>query len=405
MGTRKPDRYERAGCTLGRANGWWVADFDHVGKDGKARRKRKQLVPLDRPEDDARAALDRFADNLRAVREVQATPTIGVLWRQWLDERARDGLSNEIYNANWTALAPHFEHRAPAMLTRDDWRSYASKRFAAGYAPATVHTELSRLSICLKFAAEMGWIAKRPKHWLPAKPKPRNRVLTPNEARALIEGARGGDPHIEVFVVLLFATGGRHTAILDLEWSRVDFGAGTIDLEVDLPPDPMNKSWRKGRAAVVMSRMAREVLTRAKAGATCAHVVEHGGRRLKECREGFKAACKRAGLGWGETQSDGSTKFVTDITPHTIRHTVASWAKGKVATEFTAALLGHADEATTRLVYQHGTAEHTRPVVEHIDNVLAPLPSFDAHDVGASPKEAPKRDRSSVIDIEPEGGN
>jgi len=326
---------------------------------------------------------------LRAVKTVQASPTVGSLWRAWLAERAKDGLSNAVYNANWKALAPFFEHRAPDQLRRDDWRDYARQRFDAGIAPATVHTELSRLSVCLKFAAEMRWIAHRPKHWLPAKPKPRGRVLTPDEAMRLIAGARQCDPHVEVFVVLLFATGARHRAVLDLEWSRIDFEKGTIDLEVDLPPDPMNKSWRKGRAHVVMSRLARDVLTRAKSGATCDHVVEHGGRRLKECREGFRSARVRAGL------SD-------DITPHTIRHTVASWAKGSVATDATAALLGHADEATTRLVYQHGNAEHTRPVVEHIDNVLAPLPSFSARDGGKVQNPPQIRVSTSIVDTEPE---
>ena len=403
MGSRKRDHYQRSGATLGRASGWWVADFDHVGKDGSPKRKRKRLIPDTFPIDDAKSALDRFANSLSAVKTAQKSPTIGDLWETWLSDRAKDGYSNDIYRWNWVALGPFFAGRAPAALVRDDWRAYARMRFDAGIAPSTVHTELARLSICLKYAAEVGLIDKRPRHWLPSKPRSRDRVLSPDEARALIDAARGGDPHVEVFVVLLFATGGRHTAVLDLEWSRVDFENGTIELAVDLPPDPMNKSWRKGRAHVVMSRLARAVLMRAKVGATSDHVVEHGGRRLKECRVGFKAACERAGIGWRKDDGKGGTVFATDVTPHTIRHTVASWAKGNVATEFTAALLGHADEATTRLVYQHTTAETTRPVVDHIDSVLSPLPAFKDAQTPIGPKSTPKQGHPSIIDIPPEG--
>ena len=364
------DRYERGGIVLGRSGGHWVADFDHVGKAGEARRKRKRLLPLTRSEADARAALDRFADSLSAIKKVQTAQTIGELWRAWLAERAKDGFRNDIYAANWVALAPYFSNRVAEHLSRDDWREYARQRFEAGIAPNTVHTELSRLSICLKYAAENRLIAFRPAHWLPRRGKKRDRVLSQIEALRLIEAARRGDPHVEVFIVLLFATGGRHTAILDLEWSRVDFAEGTIDLEVDLPPDPMHRTWRKGRAFVAMSKLAREVLARVHEGRTCDHVVEHGGRRLKECREGFKAAVARAGLGRYEVNAKGKPVFKTDVTPHTIRHTVASWAHGKVQTAFTAALLGHSDEATTRNVYTHPDAETTRPAVDVVDAIL-----------------------------------
>ena len=385
----KRGTFERYGISLGKSAGYWIADFDHVS-NGKAQRKRKRLLPLARPEEEARVALERFAVALRTIKTAQAAATIGELWQAWLADRAKDGFSNKIYSYQWRALGAFFANLTPETLTRDDWRTYAETRFAAGIAPATVHSELSRLSVCLKYSFDVGAIAKRPKHWLPAKGKKRDRVLTPEEARALIEAARQGDPHIEVFVVLLFATGGRHTAVLDLEWTRVDFERGTINLEMDLPPDPMHKTWHKGRANVIMSRSAREVLERAYAGRTCAHVIEHGGRRMKSCRVGFAAACDRAGL--------------KGVTPHTIRHTLASWAHGQIATEFTRALLGHAPgSATTLEVYTHTSAEATRQVVEHIDGVLAALPSFDKSGRVAEGNKGEIGRNLSIVDIVPEG--
>lgn len=372
--------YANGNIRLGRSSGHWTADFDLLGK-----RKRKRLLPLSAPEDDARRRLDQFADALRAVQKQQASYTIGALWGLWLAERAKDGLSNKIHDAQWKALGAAFANRSWEQLTTDDCRDYARTRFEAGVAPATVHTELSRLRSCLHWSEAERKIAYSPKVWVPPPGRPRDRVLSPEEAMKLIRAARAGDFHIGVFTVLLFATGGRHSAILDLTWDQIDFERGVIDLEDNLPPDPMHKTWRKGRAAVVMSAMARAALTEAYDARASDYVVEHGGRRLKSCREGFSAAVARAGL------SD-------DITPHVIRHTVATWANGKVQTAFTAQLLGHRDEGTTRRVYTHADAETTRPVVEVIEAQLSALPELPENRRLKRSRKAAKLAATSTVD-------
>ncbi len=374
MGSGKDD------VQLGRSGDYWVADFYHVGK-----RKRKRLMHLSRPEGEARTALQKFSDALRAVQKQQSSYTLGDLWRMWLAERAKDGLPNKIHEAQWKALGAVFATRSWEQLTADDCRAYARQRFEKGIAPATVNTELARLRSCLHWAAAERKIAYSPKVWVPPAGKPRDRVLSPEEAAALIMAARQGDFHIGVFTVLLFATGGRHSAITDLKWPQVDFEKGIISLDDNLPPDPMHKTWRKGRAAMVMSKLAREVLQEAYEGRTTDWVIEHGGKRVKSCRQGFTNAVKRAGL------SD-------DITPHVIRHTVASWANGKVQTAFTAQLLGHADEATTRRVYTHADAESTRPVVQVIEAQLAALPELTTKRGQARTNRDKKRPDQSKVD-------
>ena len=365
MGKRRKNAYENGGVKLGKSDGWWVADWRDAGT-----RKRTRLIEATSPEKEARERLDGFAEARRAVSKQRASHSVGKLWELWLEDRSRDGFDNAIYAHQWKALAPRFASRDPDLITRQDCRDYAKERFAAGRAPSTVHTELARLRSCLHWAHEERLIGPPPKIWLPQAGKPRDRVLSPPEAIRLLDGARRGDPHVFVFVVLLFLTGGRHKAVLDLTWDRVDFDAGLIELDELLPPDPMVKAWRKGRAEVAMSDLARTVLQTAHAGRQTSHVVEHGGKRLKDCREGFAAAVRRAELGWMETREDGSEVWTTDVTPHTIRHTVATWLDKAVRTAETAQLLGHSDEATTRRIYTHASAENTRRAVSIIEGNL-----------------------------------
>lgn len=315
-----------------------------------------------RTEDAAKAELAAFAAARRALVTQRRARTIGDLWALWLADRAEDGFDNAIYEANWKAMENTFAHRDPAQITKADCRGYARARFDAGRAAWTVVTELTRLRACLNWAESHGHIAKAPFVWVPSKGKPRDRALTADEMRRLISAAAEGDPHVMVFVWLAVQTGARHTAILDLTWDRVDFVAGTISYDERLPPDPMSKAWKKGRATVPMGRHVREVLLHAKRGARTRFVVEHGGRRIKSIREGFAAAVRRAGL-------------PGKVTPHTLRHSVATLLRSRdVEYARTARLLGHEDERTTQLNYTHTDAQYLVATVEIIDAALASKP-------------------------------
>ena len=291
MGRPKRQQYRSGDFTLGARDGDAVADY----RDAHDNRRRARLgVPFADTEK-ARAALDRFAEAQRAVAKQQAAHTVGDLWRLWMAERDADKLNNKIYQANWVPLRPVFASRAPDLLKAKDYRDYAQARFDAGKSAWTVYTELVRLRTCLKWAYATNLIGRAvEKVWVPHQGKNRDRVLSIIEAKALVEGARLGDPHIYLFMVIAFATGARHMAILDLTWDRIDFVGGTIQFDELLPPDPMSKAWRKGRATVPMGAAVRAALEVAYAGRQTRHVVEHGGKRLKSVREGFANACNPA---------------------------------------------------------------------------------------------------------------
>lgn len=390
---RRAARFRHGDCTLQwRGKSTAVACFKD---EGTGKRKRVELGTFPRGSQEARDALVEFVDQRRALTQHNARYTVGQLWKLWLKEREQDGYRNDIYQAQWKALGPVFGNRMPHMLTTQDFRDYAKKRFDAGRSAWTVNTELVRLRACLKWADETDLIAKRPKVWVPSPGKHRDRVLTREEAQALLAAAQEGDPHIHVFVVVAFATGARHTAILDLTWPRVDFIEGLIEFDEDLPPDPMSKAWRKGRATVPMHRGVRAVLELAYRGrGRSGHVVEHGGKRLRTVRDGFDNAVKRAGI----DESQGR------VTPHTIRHTVVTWLEERdVETRRTAQLVGHRDERTTKRVYTHASPDVLKGAVTLLEEMVAALPrkQLEAVPEGSkSDKIAPEK--STVDEIETE---
>jgi integrase len=394
MGRKRRQRYSNGDITLGRRGREAVAEFkDHEGS--------RQRVRLGVPFTDvaaAKAALDDLAEKRRAVQKQAASYRVADLWRLWLKDRRADGFSNAVYDANWVSLEPVFGHRDPTLLETQDFRNYARDRFKLGRKPWTVHTELVRLRACLSWAADTRLVPFKVKVWVPTPGKGRDLVLTFEEARALVNAATLGDPHISLFVVLAFATGARHMAILDLTWDRIDFEAGTIQFDEDLPPDPMSKAWRKGRATVPMNRAVREALELAHRGRQTNFVIEHGAKRLKSVREGFFNAVVRAGLAKrvpieGKT---GEFEYATDITPHTIRHTVATWLdEAEIADKRAAQLLGHRNEGTTKRVYQHTSHSVLGQAVEALNLAFAPLPKI-GHELVPDPVENPSEEGNSV---------
>src|SRR5690606_29651243 len=121
---------------------------------------------------------------------------------------------------------------------------------------------------------------------------------------------------------------------------------------------------------------------------------EHGGRRLKTVRAGFAAAVKRAGLGKyvPNPKKPDETIFETDVTPHTIRHTVLTWLRAEgFDSRDGAQLAGHKDERTTKLVYEHADPTALTEAVELLDERLHALPEITVEDAVAGARQRQKQ--------------
>ena len=75
------------------------------------------------------------------------------------------------------------------------------------------------------------------------------------------------------------------------------------------------------------------------------------GKAVESIKAAFGRACERAGL--------------DDVTPHTLRHTCASWLAQKgVPFAVIARYLGHADSRTTERIYAHHAPDYLRQATE-----------------------------------------
>jgi integrase len=291
-------------------------------------------------EAEGRIALDRFIGRFQALK-ARETQTVRDIWFAYVSDRERDGKLVATFRHNWKALEPRFGDMLVDDINNDICRDYTDLRIKQGRSPGTVWTELTRLRSALNWARKQRLIHSVPPTWIPTKPEPKQRSLTQEEIWRLYESAK--ERHVKVFIALGIGTGGRTEAILGLRWDQVDFEGRQIDLREKTVINPLTKKVRKGRAVVSMSDELRVILLDARERAMSDHVVEWDGQPVKKIRKGFTAAVERAGLG-------------KDVTPHTLRHTVASAAtEAGVAILKVSRFLGHRDQATTEKIYAKTT--------------------------------------------------
>jgi integrase len=232
---------------------------------------------------------------------------------------------------------------APALLSlpvdaldKNACRQFAEARYRQGIKPGTVATNLGILRAAMNWAAGEKLIPAEPHMELPQSAPPRDRWLTQEEARALLQAAE--TPHIRLFIMLALHTAARAAAILDLTWDRVN------EKFIDLNPLGRVRT-RKGRAVVPMNPVLWETLTAARQGALTDHVIEWAGKPVISVKKGVQRAVARAGL--------------EGVTPHTFRHTAATWmVQGNVPLPKVAGYLGHRDSRTTERVYGHHAPDY-----------------------------------------------
>jgi integrase len=206
-------------------------------------------------------------------------------------------------------LAEFWEGRAVAAISAETLRGYARWRNRSA---GTIRREIGVLRAALNHGFGEGRITRQIPVKMPVRrPEAKARWLTRQEAAALLNAARKSYRarlHLPLFILMGLYTGKRKEALLSLRWPQVDFAAGRIDWNP--PGRPLTK---KQRGLTRIPRRLRPHLRRAyerrRSDTGC--VIEYEGHPVKDVKRAFAAACEAAG--------------VEGASPHTLRHTCATW--------------------------------------------------------------------------------
>lgn len=175
--------------------------------------------------------------------------------------------------------------------------------------PGTLRKHLGRLSAVINYGVTTRRISKRQVPYIP-KPAPtpsKDRWLTRKEAaeiRKAIRECHGGERigRVERFMMLALHTASRRAALEQLTWFQVDFDQRMIRLG-----ERGRAETTKRRANVPMNDEIYAFLKECQREANTEFVLDHpGDMYMSFCRPVRKAGYH-------------------DVTPHTLRHTAATW--------------------------------------------------------------------------------
>ncbi len=304
----------------------------------------------------------------------------------YLTDLPADSPSRETIRYHCKALSAYWGDKSLSDVKGSTCRQYVSARtmpkssqttlknapslFARSVAGSTARQELKTFQAAINHWHRESPLEAVPKVSLPKAESRRERWLTRDEVAALLKACRRLSreghkaakgavqftdySHVQRFILIGVYTGTRHDAILCLNWRHSQRG-GHIEIErgVMFRRGSSERDTTKRRPPVRLPESLRGRMVRWERmdSDKFQSVIHYKGQRVTKMRRAWNTVREAAGLG-------------EDVTPHTLRHTAASWllwgreAKGarpaqKPLTIWeTAEVLG-ADASTIERVYGH----------------------------------------------------
>lgn len=272
--------------------------------------------------------------------------------------QARDGLIVDIGRARIAAdiLTRGMGDTRIGVYIFPATEEYAKTRMGAHgkrgvVSSSTVKRELGVLKAAMQWAFKSGLIAYVPPMYPVRSLPPKLRVLTEHEKNRLAKQARQESPWLYAFTYILMLTGQRKEAVLGLTWEQIDLPNRVIhftDTSLTL------SERRKGRGTVPINDELAFLLNQIKVhGHVTGFVVNDCGKRIKAIYNAWNRMVKAAGL--------------QGVTPHTLRHTVATNLVRDNANIYKVSqLLGHRSVQTTERVYVHMNHEPLRDMMNGV---------------------------------------
>jgi integrase len=209
---------------------------------------------------------------------------------------------------NISNLTPFWGKKRADDVNAENCEAYAKDRPASA---ARRDLEVLRAAL-FYWHANKKQLARAPQVVLPDKSDPRERWLTQEEARRLRKAAMR-HKHLYRFVILGLKTGSRSEVLFNLTWDQIDLRSGVMTRKSAGETVAANKRKppvRLGRSLVRLMKRWK------KADGKIKHVVHYDGEPIQKLRRSWAAAVADAGLD-------------DEVTPHTLRHTRATWLMQK----------------------------------------------------------------------------
>lgn len=252
-------------------------------------------------------------------------------------------------------LKPHFRAIRLKAVAPSLIETFVQRRRSEGAAPSTINRELATLSHMMRCSARWGWIKKDE---VPAFPRlqesaGRRIVLTPTQARTLLEAARADqDADIWLFVMICTHTAMRHGEARRLRWEYLDLDRRRFFI-------PKAKAGEREQpitaelAATLKDEMARRKETEG-------YIFKGGPGSKTGYRHTFRKAFSRSAIRAGLDPES--------ITPHVLRHTaITRLVKARVDLPTVQKVSGH---KTLAMVLRYAHVDGA-----HIDEAIAALES------------------------------
>jgi integrase len=228
------------------------------------------------------------------------------------------------------ALITYWQGKTLSSVNAVTCREYTEHRMRTGNAQGTARRQLETLQAAINKYDKDVHLLWKPHVVFPKKAPPKDRVLTRDEVALILRTAKAmGYKHLCRFILIGLYTGSRHNSILSLQWQKNASG-GYVDTQRGLiyRRGFAERETHKRRPPAKLSGRLLGHLRRWEAlDHSEGYIVSWRGSRIAKERRAWDNVMAACGF--------------DDVTPHTLRHTCATWLLQQGATIWDAsALLG-----------------------------------------------------------------